>query len=94
MPSQQESAELLAIQALGWLAGNDDLLPVFLGATGASVGDLARGAGDLSFLASVLDFLMTDDAWVIAFCDATGHRYTDPMQARAWLPGGQATHWT
>jgi hypothetical protein len=92
MPSQQDAAELLAIQALGWLAGNDDLLPVFLGATGASVGDLAQGAGNPSFLASVLDFLMNDDAWVIEFCDATGHRYTDPMQARAWLPGGQATH--
>jgi hypothetical protein len=94
MARQQDSAETLAIQALGWLAGNDDLLPVFLGATGASVGDLARAAGDPAFLASVLDFLMTDDAWVIAFCDATGHRHTDPMQARAWLPGGQATHWT
>jgi hypothetical protein len=94
MGSSDPSAELLALQALGWLAGNDDLLPVFLSASGASLNDLSGAAQDASFLASVLDFLLADDAWVIAFCDATGHRYTEPLAARALLPGGQATHWT
>ncbi|MGB8812521.1 MAG: DUF3572 domain-containing protein [Paracoccaceae bacterium] len=92
--SRQETAETLGIQALGWLAGNEELLPVFLGATGASVGDLAEGATRPEFLASVLDFLLMDDAWVIEFCDATGLKYDAPLQARAWLPGGEATHWT
>lgn len=88
--SRQDSAETLALQALSWLAGNEDLLPVFMGATGASVSDLAARAGEGAFLASVLDFLLMDDAWVIAFCDATGLRYEAPLQARAWLPGGAA----
>ena len=94
MGSPDTSAELLALQALGWLAGNEDLLPAFLAATGASLTDLSAAAQDATFLASVLDFLLAEDAWVIAFCDATGHRYTEPMAARAQLPGGQAMHWT
>jgi hypothetical protein len=94
MPSREETAELLALQALGWLEGNDALLAQFLSSSGASLSDLSGAAQDPAFLASVLDFLLNDDAWVIGFCDATGHNYTEPMVARAFLPGGQATHWT
>jgi hypothetical protein len=94
MPSREDAAELLALQALGWLAGNDALLAQFLAASGASLADMSGAAGDPAFLASVLDFVLSDDALVIAFCDATGHGYTEPMMARAFLPGGQATHRT
>lgn len=92
--NRQESAEMIGLQALGWLAGNEEVLPQFLNATGASIGDLAAGATNPAFLGSVLDFLLMDDAFVIAFCDAANLRYTQPMEARAWLPGGEATHWT
>jgi hypothetical protein len=91
---KREAAETVAMQALGWLAGNDELLPVFLGSTGASLDDLRAGAGDPAFLGSVLDFVMLDDAWVVAFCDAAGLPYAMPMQARAALPGGGEVHWT
>lgn len=92
--SSQEMAETLGLQALAWIAGNDDLLPAFLGATGASGAELAAAAGKPEFLAAVLDFLLMEDAWVIAFCDASGLAYTAPLQARARLPGGNALHWT
>lgn len=92
--TKQESAETIALQALGWLVGNEDLLPVFLGATGASVSDLAKNAKQPAFLGSVLDFLVMDDAWVVAFCDDTGLPYQAPMQARAGLPGGEQMNWT
>jgi hypothetical protein len=92
--SRQQSAEMIALQALGWLAGNEELLPVFLGSTGASVQDLASGAQDPGFLGSVLDFVLMDDAWVIAFCDANDLHYEAPMHARQALPGGQVEHWT
>ncbi len=92
--NRQEAAETLALQALTWLAGNDDLFPVFLGASGASAGDLAANAGQPAFLASVLDFVLTDDAWVTAFCDAAGLAYDAPMRARAALPGGEQINWT
>ena len=69
MTLSREAAETVAMQALAWLAGNDELLPVYLGATGASEMDLRARVAEPEFLLSVLDFLMMDDAWVIAFCD-------------------------
>ena len=91
---EQDFAEALALRALGWLVANEDLLPVFLGATGTAPGELRARASDPDFLVSVLDFLLMDDAWVMAFCDAAGFAYTDPMSARHSLPGGADMHWT
>lgn len=91
---RQDAAETLALQALGWLAGNEDLFPVFLGATGASTAEVAARATEAEFLGAVLDFLLMDDAWVMAFCDATGHPYALPLQARMALPGGGQVNWT
>lgn len=91
---ERDRAEMIAVQALGWLANNDDLMPVFLGATGASADDLRAQSGDAEFLGSVLDFLTMDDAWVIAFCDAVKLPYETPIQARQALPGGAQVHWT
>lgn len=91
---QQESAETIALKALGWLAGNDELLPVFLASSGACEADLRTGAADPTFLAAVLDFLLLDDAWVVNFCDTAGLAYTAPQAARAVLPGGTLPDWT
>lgn len=91
---RQEHAETIAARALAWLANNDDLLPVFMGATGAGAEDIRARAGEADFLGSVLDFLMMDDAWVVGFCDDAGLAYDAPMQARLALPGGAQTHWT
>lgn len=94
MTMSPEAAETLALQALAWLVANDDLLPVFLGSTGAGQDELRARAAEPEFLAGVLDFLMMDDAWVMGFCDANGTPYDRPMQARAALPGGARMHWT
>ena len=94
MSLSSDAAETLALRALAWLIGNDELLPVFLNATGATEDDLRARAADPGFLGSVLDFLMMDDAWIIAFCDGAGLPYDRVMQARAALPGGQQTEWT
>ena len=89
-----ECAETIALQALGWLAGNDDLCPMFLGSTGASVDDLRDRAADPAFLASVLAFLTMNDDWIIAFCDAAGMGYDKPLRARYALPGQGQIEWT
>lgn len=94
MAMSQESAETVGLQALGWLAGNEDLLPVFLGSTGASEADVRSGASDPAFLGGLLDFLMMDDAWVISFCDSVSMPYDRLMQARHALPGGEQVNWT
>ncbi|WP_204115842.1 DUF3572 domain-containing protein [Shimia biformata] len=94
MSMTEDAAELLALRALGWLAGNDELLGVFLGASGASVDDLKSAATDRAFLGSVLGFLTMDDAWVVAFCDTTGDPYEAPMIASAVLAGEAGRHWT
>lgn len=89
-----ERAEVIALQALSWLVGNDDLRDVFLGATGGAADDLRTQAAEPAFQASVLDFLTMDDAWVIAFCDLHELKYEDPLMARYALPGAEAVHWT
>lgn len=91
---EHEQAQIIALQALGWLASNEELCPVFLGSTGGSVDDLRERASDAEFQASVLEFLTMDDAWVIAFCDLHDLAYDMPLRARYALPGAEQTHWT
>ncbi|MFZ7093918.1 DUF3572 domain-containing protein [Primorskyibacter sp. 2E233] len=94
MSLERETAEMIGLQSVAWLAANDELLPVFLGATGASEGDFRENLQDPAFQGSILDFLLMDDNWVIAFCDDQGLSYDSLMRARAALPGGDQVHWT
>ena len=91
---QQDQAQIIALQALAWLVGNDDLCPTFLGATGGSVDDLRDRAAEPAFQGAVLDFITMDDAWVIAFCDTVGLKYDQPLRARYALPGAEQVNWT
>jgi hypothetical protein len=91
---RQEIAETGALRVLGWLAGRDDLWPVFLGATGASAEDAVARAGDPEFLASVLDFVLMDDAWVIDCAAALGLAPQALAEMRQALPGGDLPNWT
>ncbi len=90
----RDSAERLGIQALVWLAGNDEFLQRFLDAGGVSATDLRQRAQEPEFLGFVLDFLLGDDAMVLAFCDDSNLPPETPMQARAALPGGDLPNWT
>lgn len=87
-------AEIIGLKALGWLAANDELCPVFLGASGASEADFRLRAQDPAFLVAVLDFITMDDAWVVAFCDSECLSYEQPIQAKQMLPGGGEVNWT
>lgn len=94
MSLTRNAAETVALGALEWLVGNEELLPVFLGSTGAAQEDLRGAVNDPHFLGSVLDFILMDDAWVIACCDAQGIPYARLGEARMGLPGGETRHWT
>jgi hypothetical protein len=56
--------------------------------------DLRSRAQDPEFLASVLDFLLMDDAFITAFCAEKDYEPDLPMRARAALPGGAHVNWT
>ena len=60
-------AEIVAIQALSFIAGEPERLGLFLAESGIGPETLRTSAADPRFLASVLDFVMRDDATVKAF---------------------------
>lgn len=91
---QRESAETLALQALGWIAAQDEIMGDFLSHSGCAVQEIHQRATEPEFLAAVLDFLLLNDDWIIAFCTDCKLPFTAPQTARAYLPGGEATHWT
>jgi hypothetical protein len=67
----REVAEIVAIQALSFVAGDPEQLGAFLAESGLGPETLRGAAADPQFLASVLDFLMRDDARVKAFAEAS-----------------------
>ena len=93
MAMTRDRAEVLALEALGWLAA-EERLDAFMGATGADRDGIAAAANDPAFLGAVLDFVMSDEAVARPFCE--DHRLSPEnlWAARAALPGGAQTHWT
>ena len=64
-----EVAEIVAIRALSFLAGEPERLGQFLSESGIGPDTLRASAKDPGFLAGVLDFIVRDDATVRAFSD-------------------------
>ena len=89
-----QNAEIIALKALEWLIGEEEICNTFLGATGMAQSDLSARATEAVFLSAVLEFICMNDEWVIAFCHAQALAYDVPMQAAQNLPGGERTHWT
>lgn len=89
---QQDQAETVALQALGFLAGDEDRLARFLAMTGVGPEDLKGRIGDPAFLGAVLDHLLGYEPDLMAFA---AEAEIDPAlvgRARAVLPG-QAPEW-
>lgn len=91
---KQETAETEALRILAWLASEDELIGTFMGATGTAADDMRTRAGDPDFLASVLDFVLMDDAWVVDCATALGVSPEMIGQIRFALPGGALPNWT
>lgn len=85
---------MTGVVALGWIAGQPDLAGRFLDAAGASPEDLRARAADPEFLGFVLDFLLANEAVLVAFAQDAGIAPDRPLRARAALPGGELPHWT
>ena len=67
----REVAEIVAIQALSFIASVPERLGPFLAESGIGPETLRTAAADPRFLASVLDFIMRDDATVKAFASVS-----------------------
>src|SRR3954447_9217333 len=86
----REVAEIVAIQALSFVAGDPERLGLFLAKTGIGPETLRTAATDPHFLGNVLDFVMRDDATVKAFADASQLHPTNIAAARQALSD---PHW-
>jgi Protein of unknown function (DUF3572) len=63
-----QSAEILGLQALAWLAGDPALLERFTNSCGIDGTALRATADHPETIASILDFLLADEAVLLAFC--------------------------
>lgn len=89
-----DQAEMIAIQALGHIAAEEELLFAFVDLTGLSPDELRIRAGEPEILGGVLDFIMMDDARLLEFCASANLKPETPGIARRLLPGGEEVHWT
>ena len=88
----QQSAETLALQAIAFLAGDDDRLQRFIATCGLSPQDLTQAVGDSAALGGILDYILGDESLVIEFADHAGVPPEAPAAARRALPGGDSCY--
>jgi hypothetical protein len=67
----RETAEIVAIQALSFVAGDAERLGQFLAETGIGPETLRSAAQNPAFLTGVLDFLLRDETMVKAFSESS-----------------------
>lgn len=65
-----ERAEVLALEGLGWLAGQEDGIQRFLTQSGIDAADLRDAAGSREMSVAVLDFLLGHEDLLLPFCES------------------------
>lgn len=85
----KDQAEILAVQAVTFIAEDANRLGQLIAYAGISPTDLRVNLRKPEFLAGVLDFLLSDEAMIMAFAHENGLPPDAPRRARALLPGGQ-----
>jgi hypothetical protein len=88
-PSSQtrEAAEILAIQALGFIAEEPERLSGFLEITGLTIEGIRAAARQPDFLAGVLEHMLADESLLVAFAHGAGIDPGDVARARNTLGG-------
>ena len=81
----REVAEIVAIQALSFVASDPERLGAFLAESGIGPETLRGAASNPQFLAHVLDFVMRDDATVKAFAEVSSLHPTNIAAAHQAL---------
>jgi hypothetical protein len=83
----QEAAEILAIQALTFIAEEPERLNAFLAATGLTGAGIRDAARDPGFLAGVLEHILGDESLLLAFAGSAGIDPAGVAQVRRALGG-------
>ena len=78
----REVAEMLAIQALGFMAEEPERLGAFLNATGLSLERLRESATAPGFLAGVLEHMLGDESLLLAFATSAAIDPAEVARAR------------
>ena len=80
-----ERAEILALEALGWLAAQPDALDRFQAASGVSGAELREAAGTPELAVALFDFLLANEPFLLAFCEISGSDAPSLHRARHLL---------
>ncbi|MFC4270965.1 DUF3572 family protein [Sneathiella chungangensis] len=83
----REKSEIIALEALTFIAAKEKTLSWMMAETGINPADLATSAGSAEILAGVLDFLLNHEDILIDFCTETNIDARSPAQARRFFPG-------
>ena len=65
-----EHADVLALEGLAWLAGQDDAIQRFLAQSGTDAASLRQAAGSREMSVAVLDFLLGNEDLLLQFCES------------------------
>ncbi len=89
---KRESAEALAIRALGFVAADPELLPRFLAITGIEAQSIRQAAREPGFLAGVLQFILAHEPTLMRFSEESGIPPQQVSAALRALPFGDDNH--
>lgn len=85
--SNGEEAEILAINALGFLAADGERLQRFMDLTGLDVAAIRAGTTSPAFLGGILDHLLSDESLLLIFAEEQQLRPERIAELRRKLPG-------
>jgi Protein of unknown function (DUF3572) len=81
----RDRAEMLAIQALAFIAAEPDRLARFLDLSGIAPEEIRAAARQSAFLAGVLEHMLGDESLLVAFAASAGIDPGEIARARAAL---------
>lgn len=85
--NHSEEAEIVAINALGFLAADAERLQRFMDLSGLDVAAIRAGAANPAFLGGILDHLLGDESLLLVFAEDQHLRPERIAQLRRKLPG-------
>jgi hypothetical protein len=85
--TRRQSAEMLAIQGLAFIAEEPERLNRFLETTGIALDQIRAATREPGFFAGVLEHMLSDESLLIAFADSAGIDPAEVARARSALGG-------